>query len=88
MATQEEINAKRASVDALRAEIAAEKQARAAADAAANHDYRLSGLAAEELSLQAELAALRGQAAAPAPAPEPAPEPPKPSSDDAAKNKE
>lgn len=83
MATEQEIQAKRASVDSLREQIAEEKQAAAVREAEASADYRLSVLDAEERSLAEELAALRAAAPAKAAAPTP-----KPSSDDAANTKE
>jgi len=87
MATEQDIETKRASVESLRVQIATEREAQAVRDAAANNEYRLARLNEEEMTLQAELAALRAASSAPAPAAA-APAQTKPSSDDAAQNKE
>lgn len=86
MATDAEIQAKRDSIAAKRAEIQSLRQNQAAADAAAGRDAKLAALSVEEQSLEAELAALR--AAAPAPASASAAATPKTTSTDAAENKE
>jgi hypothetical protein len=82
MATQQDIEAKRAKIEALREQIAEEKQAAYARDAEANADYQMQRLDAEEKSLAEQLATLRASAPAKA-----APTT-KPSSDDAANTKE
>ena len=82
MSTDNQIQAKRAKVDSLRQQRNDAKRAITNAGADANRDVQLASLDAEEQGLQAELASLRAGASAPA-----APAP-KPSSPDAAKNKE
>ena len=85
MSTDNQIQAKRDKVDALRGQRDAAKLAIANANTNASRDIQLASLDAEESRLQAELASLR--ATAPAPTKE-APASPKSSSPDAASTKE
>lgn len=66
--TQEEIDQERARVDALREEIAQEKAAKVVASAEASKTFEKETLQQQRQSLEAELAALRGE---PSPVPVP-----------------
>jgi len=59
MATREEIDAKHERIDALREEIAEYRVQQAVATSEANLEYEMKTLAAEEMSLEAQLRALK-----------------------------
>lgn len=69
MATDQEIQAKRASVDKLRGEIAAARTAAVSREDDANRQHQLNKLTSEEASLKGQLSSLKGGSPAPAPAP-------------------
>ena len=69
MASQQEVNTKRENVKKLRAELRTAKTKQSAGAGERNRQSKLDGLTAEEASLEAELASLRGAAPAPAAAP-------------------
>ena len=83
MSTDNQVQAKRAKIDALRQQRNDAKRSIVNADTDASRNSQLASLDAEEQSLQAELASLRSAGASAPAAPAP-----KPSSPDAAKNKE
>ena len=82
MASKQDIQAKRDKNAKMRDEVKALRRQQATSAASAGRDSKLASLSAEEQSLEAELAALRGSAPAPTPAP---PAPPAPAD---SKNKE
>jgi hypothetical protein len=81
VATDQEVAAKRASVENLREQVRQARVAQSTQAREGENDISLASLSSEEERLKAELSRLTGGAEAPAPAPAPEPEPaPKPAS--------